>query len=76
MSRAIGQGIVNLNFISVLKLYDAFVTERFAPRKKDRKVDKSHKRSWSQPHQGKREIARRFRQIQRGVIRPSAMVAR
>jgi len=58
------------------KLYEAFLSVRFAPRKKDHKVEKSIKRSWSNPHQGKQEIARRYRQIQRGIIQPSAMVAR
>ena len=53
-------------------LYSAFLSMRLA----QRKVGKTIKRSWSNPHQGKQEIARRRRQIERGIIQPSAMVAR
>jgi hypothetical protein len=50
-------------------LYSIFITEKFSPRKKDFKVEKTIKRAWSMPHQGRKEKARRMRQLADGIIR-------
>ena len=74
--RPFGSAVELYYITAASQLYDAFLSARFSPRKKDRKIEKTTTRSWSNPPQGKQEIARRRRQIERGIIRTSGMVAR
>jgi len=51
-----------------VKLFAQFISHLFEPRKKNFNFSKLYKRSNSRPHQGKRECARRRKQLTSGII--------